>query len=415
MKKSKFLQNDATLKILSLVLAIVAWFTVVMFISTERTVIIRDVPVNIDIENSALNTLGLNLVSDKTIVTDVKITGHSSEVGSVSVNDIVVNAILTGISEPGTYNVSVKASNSNSARNFNIVSASPETFSLKFDRTASKQVPIELEFSDIQVSEGYIMENIVVSPTTVVVTGPEKDILDVSKCVIRKEISGKLNKSEVFTSKLILLDKDGKEIDNSHLSLSVDEVDVTIPILKSKELPITFSFLNMRDDFDVSSLKYELSHQTIKVAGPEVLIDKMSEINVGYVNLEALGDETHYEFDITLPSTFINIENTTSVSLDFNFDEYSEKVFEIKKIEIKNPPSHYEVTVSTKKISSVDIFGPSSVINSIKSGDLVAEIDLSGIGLAVGEFKIPVSIYAPNYSNVWSKGVYYAVLTVQAK
>ena len=415
MKKSKFLQNDATLKILSLVLAIVAWFTVVMFISTERTVIIRDVPVNIDIENSALNTLGLNLVSDKTIVTDVKITGHSSEVGSVSVNDIVVNAILTGISEPGTYNVSVKASNSNSARNFNIVSASPETFSLKFDRTASKQVPIELEFSDIQVSEGYIMENIVVSPTTVVVTGPEKDILDVSKCVIRKEISGKLNKSEVFTSKLILLDKDGKEIDNSHLSLSVDEVDVTIPILKSKELPITFSFLNMRDDFDVSSLKYELSHQTIKVAGPEVLIDKMSEINVGYVNLEALGDETHYEFDITLPSTFINIENTTSVSLDFNFDEYSEKVFEIKKIEIKNPPSNYEVTVSTKKISSVDIFGPSSAINSIKSGDLVAEIDLSGIGLAVGEFKIPVSIYAPNYPNVWSKGVYYAVLTVQAK
>ncbi len=415
MKKSKFLQNDATLKVLSIVLAIITWFTVVMFISTERTVVIRDVPVKIDVKNSSLSTLGLDLVSDKTITTDIKITGHSSEVGSVSANDIVVEAILTGISEPGTYDIKIKASNTNSTRNFEIVSASPETFSLKFDRSATKQIAIELELGDIQVADGYIMENIVVSPTTVVVTGPEEDISNVATCVIRKDISNKLNKSEVFSSELILLDNDGKEIENQHLNLSVNEVDVTIPVLKSKELPITFSFLNMRDDFDTSSLKYQLSRQTIKVAGPESLIDKMSELNVGYVNLEALGDETKYEFDITLPSTFINIENVTSVSLDFDFNEYSEKEFEVKTIQIKNQSTDYNVTVSTQRISSVNIFGPSSVVKSMKSGDLVAELDLSEIDLTVGQYKVPVSVYAPNYSNIWSKGTYYVVVTVKAK
>ena len=415
MKKSKFLQNDATLKVLSIALAIITWFAVVMFISTERTVIIKNVPVEIDVENSALSTLGLDLVSDKTIVTDVKITGHSSEIGSVSAKDITVEAILTGISEPGNYDVTIKASNTNSTRNFKIVSVSPETFSLKFDRSATKQIAIELDLGDIQVADGYIMENIVVSPTTVVLTGPEEDVNNVVACVIRKEIPNKLNKSEVFSSKLVLLDNDGNEIENKHLSLSVDEVDVTIPVLKSKELPITFSFLNMRPDFDTSSLVYNFSRQTIKVAGPEALIDKMSELNVGYVNLESLGDETEYEFDITLPSTFINIENVNSVSLKFDFNEYAEKEFEVKTIELKNQPADYNVTVSTQKISSVDVFGPSEVVKNIKSGDLVAELDLSGVDLTVGQYKVPVSVYAPNYLNVWSKGTYYVVITVQAK
>ncbi len=415
MKKSKLLQSDTTLKILSLVLAIITWFAVVMFINTERTVDIRDVPVKIDVENSALSTLGLDLISDETIVTNIKITGHSSVVGSVTAEDIIVEAILTGISEPGTYNVAVKASNANSSRDFNIVSATPDNFSLKFDRTSTKQVPVELQLGDIQVAEGYIMENIVVSPTTVVVTGPEEIVGDVARCVIRKSISKELTKNEVFSSELLILNNDGNEIKNTHLSLSVDEVDVTIPVLKSKELPITFSFLNMRSDFDVSSLKYQLSRKTVKVAGPEALIDKMSELNVGYVNLEALGDEIEYEFDITLPSTFVNIENVTSVSLSFNFDEYSEKEFEIKTIELKNQPSDYTVTVVTQKISSVDIFGPNTSIENMKSGDLVAELDLSGIDLSVGESRVPVSIYAPNFPGVWSKGTHYVVVTVKAK
>ena len=415
MKKSKFLQNDATLKILSIALAVFAWFSVVMFISTERTVTIRNVPVKIDVENSALNTLGLDLVSDGIVVTDVKITGHSSEIGSVSEKDITIEAILTGISEPGVYNVSVKATNINSTRDFKIVSVSPETFSLKFDRTATKQIAIELDLGDIQVADGYIMENIVVSPTTVLLTGPEEDINNVQSCVVKKEISNKLNKSEVFSSKLTLLDKDGKEIENSHISLSVNEVDITIPVLKSKELPITCSFLNMRPDFDYSSLVYRFSRPTIKVAGPEALIDKMSELSVGYVNSETLGDENKFEFDITLPSTFINIEDVNSVSLEFDFNGYEEGKFEVKTIELKNQPADYNVKVSTQKISSVNVFGPSEVIKNIKSGDLVAELDLSGVDLTVGQYKVPVSVYAPNHLNIWAKGTYYVVITVQAK
>ena len=73
-------------------------------------------------------------------------------------------------------------------------------------------------------------------------------------------------------------------------------------------------------------MKYQLSKQTIEVAGPESLIDKMSELNVGYINLEALGDDVEYDFDITLPSSFINIENVTSVSVTFDFADYTEKI-----------------------------------------------------------------------------------------
>ncbi len=415
MKKFKFLENDTTLKIISLAVAVVSWFTVVMFVNTDRTVTIRNVPVVIDEQNSALGTLGLNLISDKEILTDVKVSGERSVVGSVTKDDIYVEAVLTGISEPGTYSVAVRASNANSTKNFNIVSASPDNFSLKFDRSATKKVSVELELGDIQIQDGYVMENIVVSPTTIVVSGPEEDVLKVASCVIREDIDGKLSKSEVFSSKVVLLDNDGKVINNSHLSLSVDEVDVTIPVLKCKTLPLTFSFLNVRPDFDTSNLKYQLSKQTIEVAGPESLIDKMSELNVGYINLEALGDEVEYDFDITLPSSFINIENVTSVSVTFDFADYTEKIVEVKNIELKNIPAHYDVSVSTTKISYVTVMGPTEIMNNIKSGDFVAELDLSEIDITVGQYKVPVSIYAPNNLNVWSKGTYYVVVNIKAK
>ena len=90
-------------------------------------------------------------------------------------------------------------------------------------------------------------------------------------------------------------------------------------------------------------------------------------------------------------------------------------LFIFVKIELKNQPADYSVTVSTQKISSVNIFGPSEVVKNIKSGDLVAELDLSGVDLTVGQYKVPVSVYAPNYLNVWAKGTYYVVITVQAK
>lgn len=415
MKKFKFLENDTTLKIIAVAVAVISWFAVVMLVSTDLTVTIRNVPVVIDVEGSSLDTLGLNFISDKEIVTDVKISGERSVIGSVSADDIYVEAVLTGISEPGTYDVMVRASNANSTKNFNILSASPDNFSLKFDRSATKKMSVELQLGDIQVADGYVMENIVVSPTTVVVTGPEEEVLNVASCVIREDIDKKLNKSEVISSKVVLLDSDGKVINNSHLSLSVDEVDVTIPVLKCKTLPLTFSFLNIRSDFDTSSLKYQLSKQTIEVAGPESLIDKMSELNVGYVNLEALGDEDEYDFDIVLPSSFINIENVTNVSVKFDFENYSEKVIDVKNIELKNLPAHYDVTVSTQKISYVTVMGPESTISSIKSGDFVAELDLSEIDVTVGQYKVPVSIYAPNNPNVWAKGTHYVVVNIKAK
>jgi YbbR domain-containing protein len=274
---------------------------------------------------------------------------------------------------------------------------------------------VELDFGEIQVADGYVMDNIVVSPTTVVVTGPEEEVLNVASCVIRENITTKLNKSEVFTSKVILLDSDGNVINNSHLSLSVNEVDVTIPVLKCKTLPLTFNFLNMREDFDISSLKYQLSKQTLEVAGPEALIDKMSELNIGYINLEALGDETEYDFDIVLPSTFINIENITSVSVSFDFANHSQKVIEVKNIELKNLPAHYDVSVSTTKISYVNVMGPTDVLENIKSGDFVAELNLSEIDITVGQYKVPVSIYAPNHANVWAKGTHYVVVNIKAK
>ena len=416
MKIKKLLQNDNAVRVLSLIIAIFTWIFVVVVVNPNTEAVVKDIPIQIDLSGTSAERLGLEIVSDEILLANVTVTGDRTVIGSLDSDDIVVSAVLTGISEPGTYSdIQLQVRKSSVGKSFEIETCSPSTISLKFDRKTTKTLPVSLELNDLTVADGYMLEQVITSPTSITVTGPENDVIKVAGCIVRGNVGGEISASTVITSDIILIDAEGKEIDNQHLTLSVDSVDITIPVLKRKTLPVEFTYVNVPEGFDTQSINYMLSNDAIEVAGPEALINQWSSINVGYVDLSELDSTREYEFDIVLPSSFVNVKNITTLIARFVLNDYETDTFTVSNIKLENIPENYDVSVNTQKISKVTIVGPAEVISKMTKDELVAKIDMSQIDVNKGQYKVPVSIYSTANNNVWAVGEYSVVLNVTEK
>lgn len=416
MKIKKFLQNDNAVRVLSLIIAVLTWIFVVVVVNPDTEAVVKNIPIVVDISGTSAQTLGLEIISDEVLLANVTVTGDRTVIGSLDSDDIEVSAILTGISEPGTYSdIQLQVRKASAGKSFEIETCSPSTITLKFDRKTTKTLPVSLELNDLTVADGYMLEEVITSPTSITVTGPENDVINVAGCIVRGNVDNDISASTVITSEIVLIDGEGKEINNPHLSLSVDSVDVTIPVLKRKTLPVEFTYINVPEGFDESSINYIFSNDTIEVAGPENLIDQWSSVNIGYIDLSELDSTREYEFDIVLPSSFVNVKNITTLIARFVLNDYETDTFVVSDIKLENEPDNYDVSVNTQKISKVTIVGPAEVIANLKKEDLVALIDMSKVDIITGQYKVPVSIYSPQYNNIWAVGEYSVVLNVTEK
>jgi len=416
MKIKKFLQNDNAVRALSLIIAVLTWIFVVVVVNPNTEAVVKNIPIRIDLSGTSAERLGLEIISDEVLLANVTVTGDRTVIGSLNSEDIDVSAVLSGISEPGTYSdIQLQVKKSSAGKSFEIKTCSPSTVTLKFDRKTTKTLPVSLELNDLTVADGYMLEEIITSPTSITVTGPENDVINVAACIVRGDIDGDLNASTVITSDIVLIDGEGKEIDNPHLSLSVDSVDITIPVLKKKALPVHFEYLNAPEGFDIESIDYIIDNNVIEVAGPEALIDQWNSLNIGYVDLSELDTTREYEFDVVLPSSFVNVKNITTLIVRFPLADYKTDTFTISDIRLENVPEDYEVSVNTQKISKVSVVGPADVISQLSNEDLVAKIDMSQRDVEKGQYKVPVSIYSTKHNNVWAVNEYFVVLNITEK
>ena len=333
MKIKKFLQNDNAVRVLSIIIAVLTWIFVVVVVNPNTEAVVKDIPIRIDLSGTSAERLGLEIVSDEVLLANVTVTGDRTVIGSLDSEDIEVSAILTGISEPGTYSdIQLQVRKTSVGKSFDIEICSPSTITLKFDRKTTKTLPVSLELNDLTVADGYMIEEVITSPTSITVTGPENEVIKVAGCIVHGNINGEINTSTVITSDIILIDSEGKEINNQHLALSVDSVDITIPVLKRKTLPVEFTYTNVPEGFDAESVNYMLSNDAIEVAGPETLINQWDSINIGYIDLSELDSTREYEFDIVLPSSFVNVKNITTLIARFVLSDYETDTFTVSNI-----------------------------------------------------------------------------------
>lgn len=414
--KQIFLTNTS-LKFFAVLLAFVVYVAMTMFVNPIKEVTIKNVPIIVDKQSAIITKQGLNLLSEDVAVADVKVSGESYIVANLTDRDIGLTASLGNVSGAGSYDLTLEPVNK-SGKEFTFVSVSPKMVKVKFDKLLERKYPVTPEITNFTVPDGYIrLEDPLITPSEVTIKGPEVELDKISKVKVIADLENKpLNKTTTLTLPIQLFDKNDDPIAPPGLTLEAETADVKLTIYKNKQIPLTIDFTNVPANFPVEELYYTISNPSIWVAGPTDQIDNLTGINVGYIDLKTLTpDNNVFNFDVTLPSNFSNVEHIETVAVEFDLGELTEKSFFVNNLKILNTPIGTDASLLTKQINNVTVVGSKAVLASLTAKDIIGEIDLSDRKITTGQIEMPVSIIVPGKGLVWATGDYSAVVNIREK
>lgn len=415
-QKDSFLRDKRFLISVSLIVSFLLWIYISTVLRPTSETTVKGVGVNINIQSGILGQMGLSAIEGGEATVDVVISGTRSVIGGVAAEDISVSPSLSGVSGAGVYTLDLVADNV-SGKSFDILSVSPSTISVKFDKYVDKTLPLVYAVDgEYNVPDEFIQGDIYVNPSEIIVSGPEKDLAGISKALIRVEMNGDYTETAALPGAVTLIDENGNEIGYNPEEIHLDKNSATVyvPIYETKELPVYFEYTNVPDFFDTNVISYTLSAGSVLVEGEGKTLDKYNDLFLGYLDIRSITpDNRTFTFDINLPEGVRSMDNTTEVQVEFELDGYESVTFRTDQIQILNVPKGYSAKSNAGQLA-VKIFGPAEVVQGLAKKDIIAQIDLSERDITqTGQYRIQVDILLPNGQPVWAIGSYSITVTIK--
>lgn len=398
---------DFGLRILALIIAVIVWLilSITEYPTINKT--ITKVPVTFSLDGTAAEERGLQALGYQDITVDVEIKGMNYEIGSYSANDLVASVNLDSVTKEGTYPLDIDVRSAHSADRVTIVSVSPDTVEVSFVHISSGVFTVTPSAPNISAEQGKTLRDITVSPSEISIEGSDSELKKISRVDAVIDATGVLSEETTYTTdKIVFFDADGNQLDSSKYKiLDAKSFDVAFDVYKKKTVDLTVEFTDLPPGFRASSLPYVLSESQINVITPVLDDLDVQTVSLATISANDITEDYSVELDVNsrLAAGEINQSGIDTVTLTFDFSNYAAKMFTVpaSAIQIQNVPEGKKVTVETKQLSSIMMFGPVSIINDLSLSDIAAVIDLSDNTAASGSMSHEVMIYSPGNDSVW--------------
>lgn len=406
----KLFQNNKFLILISFIIACTFWIGTAINASDASDRVIYNIPVNMEFPQDS----GLVAFSGSDISVSVPISGNRLTIGAVTGEDIQVSAITnnTGAIVAGTNNTfQLQAKKNSTKSDYELGTPTPALINVFVDKLLKKDFPIDYEIS-YKIDPSYYGDQLKKSAETVNISGPETEVSKISKVVVTSVIDGNLTASKTIDAPVKMYDSSGTEIQSDYITLSVETVEVTIPVLPEKKVPLNVEYLNVPTGLDTSAITV-VSPSEIQIAGPESTINELSSISLGPIDFAKISPTTNsYKVDIAIPSDCINITNVNTAEVTIDLTGYTTKTFTVTNLSTANVPSGYTANVTTTTLDVV-IVGPEATLEELTDSDISAVLDLNAVSTVEGSVSIDAKINVNKYNACWASGVYKANVNVK--
>lgn len=406
------------LLLLSLGIAVLLWLYVTMSVMPNTSTTLSGVPVDFDYDSAKYTTLGLDIVNEPSYTVDLSLSGDGSVLGAASASDFVVYPDYSSVKGAGsqTLNLNVKIINPDlESRVTATIERGRRTVDVVFDTILTKTLPVTVETGGLHIAEGYSLNRVSSSPSEITITGPSTEVSQVTAVVAPLSMEEELSESQLVQVQLEMRDANGKTLDLPYTTMEDDIVDVTVSVYKQVELPLVVNFINVPSYFDVSTLQYSLSQETLLVSGPERVVNNLTELSVGSFDLSTFSLDKDYQMNVELPDGIVSDENISSVTLSFDTTGMSERTFNVSQISVINVPANYQVEVTTKRINNVVLVGPEEDLEQLSAGSIEARINAEDLQVAVGTQTVAVQIQVPSNPRVFAIGTYTVTCNITSR
>ena len=407
---------DFGLRIIAVIAAIIVWFilAITQYPTINRT--INDVPVNISLENTIAKEKGLSALNFKDLTVDVEIKGMNYEIGNYKAGDLSANVDVSKVTKEGQYVLDIDVKSTHSSDSCTIVSVSPSTVVVDFDRITQKSVPLEVEAPSISADEGYTLKDATVNPNEITLQGPENNLAKITRAVAKISATDKLSEDKSFKAdEIVLYDKDNNVVNDSSVTMG-DKKDFTVNfvIYKKKTIKFNLEVTGAPENFDVSSLPITYSQNEVTILTPKLKDSDVETITIGSVPLSQLRLGWSAEYEIPLSAGEVNLSGESKVKVTLDSQNYTTNIFRVSNIITKNNPDGMSVAKETQSLHAVTIIGPAIDLTNLQENDLVASVDLSDVSKE-GSYSKTATISISGHSRVWCFGTNEVQIVVSEK
>ena len=390
------MKNKLVAFLLSLAASLGMWLYVVNYISPESEATFYNIPVVFEGETALTTERNLMITDISSTTVNMKISGNRSDLNKVNSSNIVIKIDLTKVYDPGetqlTYSYSFPGDVPQGA--LTVEHKMPSAITITTDARKTREIPVKVVYSG-SAPEGFITdtENAVLDYNFVNVTGPSSVVELIDHARIDVDLSQRkesINESFVYT----LCDADANPVNAEQIVTDVAEIYMNLGIQRFQEVPLKLN-ITYGGGTDENNVTVDLAPQSIRVSGSEKMLEDLTELVVGSVDLSTIEGDTTLTFPINLPEGVTNLSGVTDVTANIDFDNLVTKKFLVSNIQVVHVPEGMEYDLMNEALE-VTLRGNGVLIGLLDADDISAVVDLSG--KETGTFTVKAAIVITNRS-----------------
>lgn len=375
--------------LISVVIAFGLWSYVITTDSPEWEETYYEIPVILKNE-SVLHGNGLMLGDGKIPTVTLRLKGNRSDLVNLNKSDITLVADLSRIYESGKQSVSYSIAFPGDIpdNSVEILEKTPKEIQLTIMERHTKDVDIELVYNG-SVPEGFRTdkENVQLDRDAIRVVGPAAVVDRIACAQIQVDLEGQTGTIN-STYRYVLLDREGKEVDSSQLTVDAEEVELTLKIQRYKEIKLLLNVIPGGGASE-SNTHIQPDMQTIQVSGSQQLLDSLGDTLEFEIRLGEITDNTTKQFEIKLPEGVENLTGKSILTVDIIFPELVTRTFQVTNLRTKNVPAGMTAELLTQALT-VTIRGAAAQVRALNADDLSVIVDMSGAELGTDSYRATV-------------------------
>lgn len=396
-----FICNNWQLKLISVLLSIFFWFVICEYVDPDTSVPVSNIKISVDYEGSVPQkaNLGIMTVVDETV--DVRVSGSRDTVALMDPKKITATLDLSNVTQKGEYDLPVIVDLG--GQNLTKEEQSVDTIRVQFDTNRVANVKVNVKVSG-EVPAGLMLEEPVLLNNFIVVTGPTT-IVDT---IVSAEVEihqDEFSSTNTFKCDYVFVDKDGKVVDKTFLSMDAETLDITIPVVKEKTVPLSVSIINSSGGSDGTFCIADVTPKNIKITGSVETLNSINAIDLGVIDMAEKTEGFTTSMNVVLPNGVKNVENIETAKVTIAFNDIQTKTIRVKNLKLENVPDGAKVRISESAIN-VRVRGIAEDIGKLNEGNVSVVVDYSQIEKVEGTNRLNAIVVFPDNLKVGAIGKY---------
>lgn len=392
----KWLSHPTSLKILSLVVALLIWAIVHIDPETSPQSVTSNTDTKI-IEAATIVPVGLN--TDKYVLTGLEPTvvrlvveGRISSLRTAMNSDYVVQLDLRGVG-PGIQDLPLTVQ---MPKGITEVEISPRHVTVQIEELETQTLEVQV-LTKGEPAEGYIVgESSIVGDTgnVVEVTMPKDDYARLETLAVTVDITGANATVTNKKAKVVAYDSQGVAISN--VTVNPDTLSAETKIsLPSKELPIQLRYMgNLPDGYSLVSI--DSTTTSVLVNAPQKVLDEMTLYDGFVLDLSKVKESGEIPVKAEKSEQGITV-SPGEIPVIVKIEATATRTMSEMPVVITGLGKDLQATIANSTNGRIDVLlaGADRLLQKIKSSDV--KLSLDATGLTVGTHQLMVAAELPAY------------------